>query len=233
MHEHFTSGAINKATLEYLFPSIASKENKYSCPHCKTDVTLRKGKVRVHHFAHKKEVSSCTYYTKPTRKHIIYDLKMALHTIYNTKRQPIWFMNKCINKNCGTETISVLSQNSMTCPILRFDKSSNYIVFENTQLQSREEIVMEAASTAVSSSLANQEIAITTPKKMANQNAQTRFQLFDGGEWELPSLDLLGDLLVQLRYSCSNLLRVYPCFHSHRSLSRFLQFTHLHAQFWF
>jgi len=143
MHEHFTSGAINKATLEYLFPSIASKENKYSCPHCKNDVTLRKGKVRVHHFAHKKEVSTCTYYTKPTRKHIIYDLKMALHTIYNTKRQPIWFMNKCINKNCGTETISVLSQNSMTCPILRFDKSSNYIVFENTQLQSREEIIKE------------------------------------------------------------------------------------------
>lgn len=143
MHEHFTSGAINKATLEYVFPSIASKENKYSCPHCKNDVTLRKGKVRIHHFAHKKEVSSCTYYTKPTRKHIIYDLKMAMHTIYNTKRQPIWFINKCINKNCGTETISVLSQNSMTCPILRFDKSSNYIVFENSQLQSREEIIKE------------------------------------------------------------------------------------------
>ena len=143
MHEHFTSGAINKATLEYVFPSIASKDHKYSCPHCKNDVTLRKGKVRVHHFAHKKEVSSCTYYSKPTRNHLIYDLKMAMHTIYNKRKQPIWFINKCINRNCGTETISALSLNSMTCPVLRIDKSSNYIIFENSRLQSREEIIKE------------------------------------------------------------------------------------------
>ena len=82
MHHHFTSGAINKNTTEFELPYEATKENSYSCPHCSNDVTLRKGKIRVHHFAHKKETSSCSYYTKPSRNHIINDLKMILKIIY-------------------------------------------------------------------------------------------------------------------------------------------------------
>lgn len=143
MHEHFVSGAINKETTEYVFPSIASKENNYCCPHCNNDVILRKGTVRVHHFAHKNEASSCSYYTKPTQYHLIHDLKMAMSTLYNIKELPIWFINRCTTSQCRNESIAVLSKNSITHPILRFDKSSNYIVFENTMLQSREDITKE------------------------------------------------------------------------------------------
>ena len=144
MHEHFTSGAINKNTSEYVFPSIATKENQYCCPHCNNDVVLRKGNVRVHHFAHKKEISSCSYYTKPTRNHFIMDIKMAVSTLYNnTKQIPIWIVNECTKLGCRTETMTVISQRNSACPVLRFDKSSNYIVFENTIIRSRQEIIKE------------------------------------------------------------------------------------------
>jgi hypothetical protein len=143
MHEHFTAGAINKNTSEYVFPSIATKENKYCCPHCQSDVVLRKGKVRVHHFAHKKETSQCSYYTKPTKKHLIMDAKLAMSTIYNnTDKRTIWLKNKC-TRNCLTECMTVISMYNAAYPVLRYDKSSNYIVFQNTNLQSRESIIRD------------------------------------------------------------------------------------------
>ena len=143
MHHHFTSGAINKNTTEFELPYEATKENSYSCPHCSNDVTLRKGKIRVHHFAHKKETSSCSYYTKPSRNHIINDLKMILKTLFVTNKQPIWFISECNKQKCRTETLSMVSTESMAGTIIRYDKSSNFILFENTMLQTNEELIKE------------------------------------------------------------------------------------------
>lgn len=49
---HFSMGAINKETLKYEYPKIASKENKYKCPSCDKDVIFRKGKIKQSHYAH-------------------------------------------------------------------------------------------------------------------------------------------------------------------------------------
>jgi len=65
---HLSLGAINKQTNEREIPSYASKAvskaKNYSCPCCKSVVTLKKGKIRKHHFAHKNEnkVGGCNYY---------------------------------------------------------------------------------------------------------------------------------------------------------------------------
>ena len=143
MHEHFTSGAINKDTTEFVFPSIASKENKYACPHCNNDVILRKGKVRVHHFAHKKENSSCSYYIKPTRNHLLKDLKLAFTTIFDINQQPIWFISHCRTHSCRNYTMSVIRSDTMSATKLRYDKKSNFVAFENTGLHTREDMIRE------------------------------------------------------------------------------------------
>lgn len=143
MHDHFTSGAINKDTTEFVFPSIATKDNKYACPHCHNDVILRKGKVRVHHFAHKKENSTCSYYLKPTRNHLIKDIKLALTTIFDINQQPIWFISHCRTISCRNYTMSVIRSDTMSATKLRYDKKSNFVAFENTGLHTREDMIRE------------------------------------------------------------------------------------------
>jgi hypothetical protein len=81
MASHFFMGAINKHSNVYEYPSKASKANKYICPDCKRDVVLRKGSVRIHHFAHLRSEDPCTYYTSPGETQIHKDAKMALKTI--------------------------------------------------------------------------------------------------------------------------------------------------------
>ena len=74
-------GAINKSTNKYEYPAIAEKTNKYSCPDCKKDVILRKGEIRIHHFAHYKSDTPCRYYDHPGESQIHKDAKMALKAI--------------------------------------------------------------------------------------------------------------------------------------------------------
>jgi len=53
------------------------------------------------------------------------------------------------------------------------------------------------ANTDISAPSAAGNIKVVTPSKMETNKegvSQTRFQLFDGGEWELPALDLLAEL---------------------------------------
>ena len=54
MSNHFSMGAINKKTLNYEYPKIASKNNKYKCQSCDNDVMFKKGKIKQPHYAHKK-----------------------------------------------------------------------------------------------------------------------------------------------------------------------------------
>ena len=48
-------GAINTDTGKYTSPRFASKNYKYKCPECERDLIFRQGKIKVPHYAHKKE----------------------------------------------------------------------------------------------------------------------------------------------------------------------------------
>jgi hypothetical protein len=89
-------GAINKVTEQYEYPRIAKKANKYICPDCKKDVILKKGAIRVHHFAHYKSENPCVYYNNPGESQIHKDAKMAFKTVLDSDIN-ITFTRKC---NC-------------------------------------------------------------------------------------------------------------------------------------
>lgn len=91
-------GAINKITNQYEYPRIAVKTNTYSCPDCKNDVILRKGTIRVHHFAHYKSDNPCNYYERPGESQIHKDAKMALKTILEEGKD-IYFVRSCGSYN--------------------------------------------------------------------------------------------------------------------------------------
>ena len=46
----------------------AEKGPDYVCPNCKADVILRKGRVRIHHFAHK-AASTCPFSKSESQAH--------------------------------------------------------------------------------------------------------------------------------------------------------------------
>ena len=45
---------------EYVFGQDAIKENEYICPSCEEKVILKKGRIKIHHFAHKSD-SECLF----------------------------------------------------------------------------------------------------------------------------------------------------------------------------
>ena len=105
-------GAINKLTNKYEYPKIAEKNNKYMCPDCKNDVILKKGNIRIHHFAHYKSDNPCMYYERPGESEIHKDAKMALKTILE-KDTNINFMRKCVGCN-NTHTHNIEKSNEHT-----------------------------------------------------------------------------------------------------------------------
>jgi len=89
-------GAINKETLKYEYPKIASKENKYKCPSCDKDVIFRKGKIKQSHYAHKKSDNPCYYYDRPSESQIHKDAKMLMKMLLDNKTT-MAFYRKCYN----------------------------------------------------------------------------------------------------------------------------------------
>lgn len=71
-------GAYNKYTNEYIYPAIANKLDKYICPDCGNDLILRRGEVRIPHFAHCKSDNPCNYYSHPSESQIHKDAKLLL-----------------------------------------------------------------------------------------------------------------------------------------------------------
>ena len=69
----------------------ASKESKFFCPSCQEQLILKKGNVKIHHFAHKAE-STCLYAGESldhlTTKLQIYDALFTIyeHIIYNKSK---------------------------------------------------------------------------------------------------------------------------------------------------
>lgn len=79
-------GALNKENNKYEKPSTADKKNKYICPDCKRDVIVKKGNIKVHHFAHKSQEDPCIYYKHPSETQIHKDAKMLMKNILESKR---------------------------------------------------------------------------------------------------------------------------------------------------
>jgi competence CoiA-like predicted nuclease len=44
-------GALNKKTNKYVHPFEANKKDQYICPDCNKDLIIRKGDIKIHHFA--------------------------------------------------------------------------------------------------------------------------------------------------------------------------------------
>lgn len=78
-------GAINKKTKEYVYPAIASKEDKYICPDCKKKLIFCHGKIKRPYFKHFVEKNPCTYYNKPSESQIHKDAKMLLKKLLETR----------------------------------------------------------------------------------------------------------------------------------------------------
>jgi hypothetical protein len=99
-------GAINKETLKYEYPKIASKKNNYKCPSCEKDVIFRNGKIKQPHYAHKKSDNPCHYYDKPSESQIHKDAKMLMKMLLDD-RTNMTFYRKCRNcykdYGCGFE----------------------------------------------------------------------------------------------------------------------------------
>ena len=48
--------------------NVSRKDGPFRCTFCHSDMVLRKGEVKTHHFAHKKD-SNCPYATGETMEH--------------------------------------------------------------------------------------------------------------------------------------------------------------------
>ena len=104
MSNHFSMGAINKETLKYEYPKMASKNNKYKCTSCDNDVIFRKGIKKQPHYAHKKSDNPCYYYDRPNESQIHKDAKMLMTTLLDNKTN-ITFYRKCYNCNEDPDVI--------------------------------------------------------------------------------------------------------------------------------
>jgi hypothetical protein len=66
---HFEHGAIDKQSKQLVDPQVAAKRTLYECPGCTRDVFVRKGEIKIPHFAHKKDKNAtCTYYNRNPSK---------------------------------------------------------------------------------------------------------------------------------------------------------------------
>lgn len=111
MSNHFSMGAINKETLKYEYPKIASKENKYKCPSCDNDVIFKKGIKKQPHYSHKKSENPCYYYDRPSESQIHKDAKMLMKTLLDNKTN-MNFYRKCYNCYEGPEFILKIAHNT-------------------------------------------------------------------------------------------------------------------------
>lgn len=144
MSNHFSMGAINKETLKYEYPKIASKNNKYKCPSCEKDVIFRKGRIKQSHYAHKKSDNPCYYYDRPCESQIHKDAKMLMKMLLDTKTY-MTFYRKCYKCNEDPEYMFEITQdtyNDRTTAIIEYkfhynnsNRSADIALVENDDIK--------------------------------------------------------------------------------------------------
>lgn len=84
--------------LVYIDNAIKDKNVKYYCPHCNAQMTLRKGKIKQPHFAHKSENVNCTYESylhKLAKKLILQCFNESSYFKFNLNQTVICSVNEC------------------------------------------------------------------------------------------------------------------------------------------
>jgi hypothetical protein len=98
-------GALHKVTKKYTSPFEAARNETYICPDslCGRDLILKKGTVRVPHFAHFHETDPCVYYSHPSESQMHREAKMLMKNILEYRNRHFEFTRKC--KCCRKELI--------------------------------------------------------------------------------------------------------------------------------
>jgi hypothetical protein len=91
-------GAFDIITNEYVAPKYATKDKQYKCIDCENHVILRKGDIRVPHFAHYTQTSRCSYYEHPNETQLHKDAKFLMGQLLKDKRN-IYFYRLCSECN--------------------------------------------------------------------------------------------------------------------------------------
>jgi len=108
-----------------VFASKSAKtEGPFSCPGCRHELNIRKGKIKVHHFAHKPPYS-CTRGQGETEAH-----RKCKETIYNSLLQLPFVTNLDVEKGFGTvisDVYGVINGTKVAIEIQRSNLSVNDI----------------------------------------------------------------------------------------------------------
>ena len=129
MTELFRLGAINKRTGKYTSPTQAHKPDGFMCIDCGNDVIIRKGEIRVHHFAHCKEDMKCDFYNKPTETQIHRSAQLLLQYVLEQKI-PLTIYDKCVKcDKTGTYNIHEVSEHSSIVIEYRFEYNGLKILY--------------------------------------------------------------------------------------------------------
>jgi hypothetical protein len=98
-------GALDSETNIYVLPSNALKGREYVCADCNQRVILRKGTVRIHHFAHFTPTTKCKFYEHSGESETHKHAKLLMMKWLNEKRS-ISFSWQCQKQTpfgtCGT-----------------------------------------------------------------------------------------------------------------------------------
>lgn len=89
-------GAFDASSNEYIAPKYATKDKEYKCIDCGNRVILRKGDIRVPHFAHYTQTSRCSYYEHPNESQLHKDAKFLMAQLLKEKRG-IYFQRDCVD----------------------------------------------------------------------------------------------------------------------------------------
>lgn len=108
---HLFMGAINTETNQREIPRFANKANTYKCPECSRDVQLRKGEIRMPHFAHNKSDSPCNFYKSPSESQIHKEGKLVMKSLLDNKSN-IMFFRSC--NQCNDSIESGISKTNYT-----------------------------------------------------------------------------------------------------------------------
>jgi len=141
MPNHFFMGALNKSTLLYEYPKIASKQNSYKCLECDNDVIFKKGNIKQPHFSHKRSNKPCNYYDRPTETQIHKNAKMLIKTLLDN-RTLISFHRQCHNCNIKYNILNVDTYSSDSQAIIEYKfnynnsrKSADVALIENNSIK--------------------------------------------------------------------------------------------------
>jgi hypothetical protein len=105
MSEKYRLGAIDTETNVYTPPFQALKGRAYKCIDCDKKVILRKGEIRVAHFAHYAQTNTCSYYEHPNESQLHKEAKYKLADWLKKKRpiDIIWSCSECSAAPAGPD----------------------------------------------------------------------------------------------------------------------------------